>query len=424
VEEGRDELVALARELVALDTTAREVGDRPHDEERLQRLLAGRLEKIGAEIDLWEPEPTGTGNRHVPDGLTFEGRPQLAARLEGRGGGRSLLLNGHIDAVPAGAPELWTSGPFAAEVRDGRLYGRGAADMKAGIAGMLFALETLRRLDVRLAGDAVFSTVTDEESSGAGGWAAVRRGVSADAGICAEPTDFDVWVACRGSLTPRITARGRAGHAELRQPHWRAGGAVNAIDKMRIVLDAVDRLREDWRERPDMRHPYLSPGDIVPTVISGGDWEVTYPASCTLVCEVIYPPSQVGEDGTARGLEAEIKQTIDAAAAADPWLREHPLEWFWDCDIVPAEVDPAHPIVETSLAAGAAVSRAGRVSGFDSWHDGATFTRFGATPTVCFGPGITAAAHTVDESIVVDDLVAFAGAAAVLLTRWCGVAGR
>jgi len=122
VEEGRDELVALARELVALDTTAREVGDPPHDEERLQRLLAARLEKLGAEVDLWEPEPTGTGNRHVPDGLTFEGRPQLAARLAGRGGGRSLLLNGHIDAVPAGAPELWASDPFAGEVRAGRYW--------------------------------------------------------------------------------------------------------------------------------------------------------------------------------------------------------------------------------------------------------------------------------------------------------------
>jgi len=423
VHEGRDELVALARELVALDTTAREAGDPPRDEERLQRLLEARLRAIGAETDLWEPESTGSGNRHVPDGLTFEGRPQLAARLAGRGGGRSLLLNGHIDAVSAEPTELWSSDPFAAEVRDGRIYGRGIADMKGGLAGMLFALEVMRRLDVRLAGDVVYCTVTDEESSGAGGWAAVKRGVRADAGVVAEPTDFDVWVACRGSLTPTITVEGRPGHAEMRQPHWRAGGAVNAIEKMKLVLDAIDRLREEWRGRPDMQHPYVSAGDIVPTVIAGGEWEVTYPASCRLTCEVVYPPGQVGDDGTARHLEREITEAIENAVRVDPWLREHPLRWFWDCDVVPAEVDPGHPVVATALAAGAAVGRAGRITGFDSWHDGATFTNFGATPSVCFGPGPADTLHTIDEWAGIDDLVDFAAATALLTMRWCGVAG-
>jgi acetylornithine deacetylase len=292
--------------------------------------------------------------------------------------------------------------------------------MKGGLAGMLFALETLRRLDVRLAGDVVFCSVTDEESSGAGGWAAVRRGVGADAGVVAEPTDFDVWVACRGSLTPAITVEGRPGHAEMRQPHWRAGGAVNAIEKMRPVLDAIERLREEWRRRPDMQHPYVSPGDIVPTIISGGEWEVTYPAGCRLLCEVVYPPAQVGQDGTARGLEREIEETIERAVSSDPWFAEHPLRWEWDGDVVPAEVDPGHPIVAAALAAGAAAGRAGRIAGFDSWHDGATFTRRGGTPCVCFGPGPADTLHTIDEWSSIDDLVDFAAAIALLTMRWCG----
>jgi acetylornithine deacetylase len=422
VHEGRDELINLTRQLVALDTTARDVGDLPRDERKLQLVLERRLRGIGAQTDLWEPSATGTGNRNVPDRLTFDGRPQLAARIVGSGGGRSLLLTGHIDAVSAEPRELWTSDPFTAQLRDARIYGRGVADMKAGIAGMLYAIETLHRLNVRLAGDVVFCTVTDEESSGAGGWAAVARGVKADAGVCAEPTGFDVWVACRGSLTPTVVAEGRPGHAEMRQPHWRAGGAVNAIEKMRIVLDAVERLRDEWRTRPDMRHPLVSPADIVPTMIAGGEWEVTYPASCRLVCEVMYPPGIVGKDGTAKALEKEIRQTIDAAAAADPWLHEHPLRWSWDCEMVPAEVDPAHPIVAAALGAGAAVGRAGRIAGFDSWHDGATFTRVGGTPTVCFGPGPSSAAHIVDEWVAVDDIVGFAAAAALLVIRWCGTA--
>ena len=145
-------------------------------------------------------------------------------------------------------------------MRDGNLYGRGACDMKGGVGCMVFAAEVLAELGVRLAGDVVVCTVTDEESSGAGGIAAVRHGVRADAGIVTEPTAFDVWVACRGSLTPVITVEGRPGHAEMRQPHWRAGGAVNAIEKMGVVLAAVGRLRDEWRDRPDKQHPYLVAG--------------------------------------------------------------------------------------------------------------------------------------------------------------------
>jgi acetylornithine deacetylase len=420
-QEARDDIVTLLGELVACDTTAR-AGDEPaRDEDKLQRTLARRLEALGADIDLWEPPSTGSGNRHVPDDLGFGGRPQLAAQLRGEGGGRSLLLNGHIDAVSAEPLGHWTSDPFRLTAREGRLYGRGVADMKGGLATMLAALEVLTRSGVRLAGDVTYCSVTDEESSGAGGFAAVARGVKADAGICAEPTDFDVWVACRGSLTPIITIPGRPGHAEMRQPHWRAGGAVNAIDKLRLVLDAIARLNDDWRDRPDHQHPYVSPGTIVATVVKGGEWEITYPASCTVTCEAMYLPSHLDADGTGRAVEAEIKDWIERAVAVDPWFAEHPLQWFWDCDVVPAEVPDDHPIVAASVTAGAAVGRAGRVTGFDSWYDGATFTRHGGTPTVCFGAGAGSAAHTIDEWVTADDLADHAAATALLLMRWCGV---
>jgi acetylornithine deacetylase len=207
------------------------------------------------------------------------------------------------------------------------------------------------------------------------------------------------------------------------QPHWRAGGAVNAIDKLRLVLDAVARLNEEWRGRADHQHPYVSPGTIVPTVVGGGEWEITYPASCTLTCEAMYLPNHLDEDGTGRKVEAEIQEWIERAVAVDPWFEEHPLRWFWDGDVVPAEVPDDHPIVAESVAAGSAVGRSGRVTGFDSWHDGATFTRRGGTPTVCFGPGLGSSAHTIDEWVTADDLVGHVAATALLLMRWCGVAG-
>ena len=415
----RDELLGLAAQLVACDTTARGDEDEARDEEKLQRLLAVRLERLGAQVRVWEP-PALPGDRHLP-ALGFGGRPQLAAQVRGAGGGRSLLLNGHIDAVSAEPTGLWSSDPFTLIERDGRLVGRGIADMKGGVASMMIALEALAAAGVRLAGDVVFCTVTDEESSGAGGFAAVQAGVRADAGICAEPTSLDLWIACRGSLTPIITIPGRPGHAEMVQPHWRAGGAVNAIDKLRLVLDAVARLNDEWRERPDHRHPFVSPGTIVPTLVHGGEWGVTYPAACTLTCEAMYLPTHLDADGTGRKVEAEIKDWIERAVAVDPWFTEHPLEWFWDCDVVPAEVPADHPIVLEAAAAGAAVGRPGQVTGFDSWHDGATFTRLGGTPSICFGPGPGSAAHIVDEWSTLDELVDHAAATALLAMRWCGL---
>jgi len=314
--------VALTAELVACDTTAREGPVPARDEEKLQRVLAARLEALGAAPELWEPEPTGDGDRFLPAGLDFAGRPQLVATLPGTGRGRSLLLNGHIDAVDVEPRERWTSDPFVCVERDGALYGRGVNDMKGGIACLVVALETLRRLDVRLAGDVVFCTVTDEESSGAGGRRAVEHGVRADAGISAEPTDFAAWVSCRGTVTPTITIEGRAGHAEMRQPHWREGGAVNAIERLVPLLQAVQRLREDWRTRPDQQHPLLSPGDIVPTVVKGGSWIVTYPASCELTCDAMYRRSVAARPPAA--VELVLRRRAGRDAGRPPAGHDRP----------------------------------------------------------------------------------------------------
>ena len=422
VRASREDLVALTTELVACDTTARRPGMPARDEDKLQRILARRLKALRAEVDIWEPGPTGTGNRHLPDDLDFKGRPQLAAHLRGAGGGRSLLLNGHIDAVDVEPREKWTSDPFRVVERDGRLYGRGTGDMKGGVVALVVALESLQRAGVRLAGDVVFCTVTDEESSGAGGFAAVDHGVKADAGICAEPTGFEAWVACRGTLTPYITVHGRAGHAEVRQPHWRDGGAVNAIEKAVTVVDAARRLRDEWRERPDQQHPLLSPGDIVPTIVSGGTWEVTYPESCTLCFDITYLPGRLDAEGTGKAVEAEVTAWIERAVAADPWFAEHPPEMRWGVDVVPAEMPADHPLAVAALNAGAALGRPGRAAGLDSWHDAATFTRRGGTPTFSYGADGLATAHTVDEWIAADELVDAAAIYALAAMRWCGVA--
>jgi len=417
----KDELAGLACELIAFDTSARLPGDPARDEEPLQRALEGRLAILGGESRVWEPEPTGVGNRHYPDDLDFKGRPQLVATIPGAGGGPSMLLNGHIDAVPVDEPDLWTVPPHKGTVKDGFVYGRGANDMKGGIAALVAALEGLASAGVKLAGDIVFCTVTDEESSGAGGWAAVKNGVSASAGICAEPTDLNVCVACRGTVCPTITVRGRQGHAEIVQPDWRDGGAVNAIEKAQLVIDAARRLRDEWRLRPDHQHPLLHPGDIVPTVISAGKWHVTYPASCTIRFDCQYLPGHVDEQGTGWAVQDEIVAWMEQAAATDPWLREHPLEWAWSSDVVPAEIPPDSPLVAVTRRCAEDLGRTCRVTGFDSWHDAATFSTHG-TPTFSFGPRDFGTIHGVDERVAIDDLVDVASVVALSAMRYCGVA--
>ncbi len=420
----RDELVALTIDLIGFDTTAREHDDDPpRDESALQKYLAARLRAAGAETDLWEPAPEDiAGSPMTPTGLRFDGRPQLVARFPGAGSGRSLLFNGHIDVVTVEPRERWTSDPFRAEVRAGKLYGRGACDMKGGIASMVFAAEILASLGVRRAGDLIVCTVTDEESTGAGALAAVAHGVRADAGIVTESTDFEVKIACRGSLIPTITVLGRPGHAGCPQPHWRAGGAVNAIDKASVVANALRRLESDWRQRTEHHHPSLWLGLMVRFLIWVGECISSTPPSRRLVYHIAYPPGQADADGWGRHVREEVADWVMRATQADPWLAETPPIIEWAPEVPAAAVAPDEPIVPIMLAASADVGRPGRAWGMDGWYDGATFT-LGGTPSIAFGPGNgSKVAHIVDEYTSVDDLVAAAQALALAAVRFCGEA--
>jgi len=423
----RDELVRLASDLIGFDTTARDPQDPPRQERQLQEYLGERLRRAGAAVEIFEPDPADfVGKPLYQPGMGFEGRPQLVARFAGTGGGKSLLLNGHIDAVSYEPIDRWTSHPLEAEIRDGKLYGRGSCDMKGGIACMVFASEILAELGVGLVGELIVATNTDEESSGAGGLALVLHGVEADAGIVTEPTNHDVWISCRGTSYAVISVPGRPGHAEVYQPHWREGGAVNAIEKAQVVLEALQRLREEWRNRKDLRHPRLSVPDVLPTLISAGEWPVTYPAECRITIAALYLPQQTDEQGWGLAVEREIDEWIARAAATDPWLAENPptVAW-WPNRVMSLEIPADEPIVPIVATATAEIGRPGRLSGLDSWYDGATFTRLGGTPAIAYGPpGFDpegrSVAHTIDEFVPVDGLVACSQALAVATMRFCG----
>jgi acetylornithine deacetylase len=428
--ERAEELVDLACGLIRFDTTARQPGDPPRQESQLQECLAARLRAVGAEIDLWEPDADAlAGEPMVPPGIEFKGRPQMIARRRGRGGGPALVLNGHIDVVSGEPRSEWTSDPFEPAVRDGRVYGRGACDMKGGIAAMVFAAELLAQTGVELRGDLLVATNTDEESSGAGGTALVRRGLTADAGIVTEPTGFQTWVACRGSEYGVIRVPGRPGHAEVHQPDWRHGGAVNAIEKAVPVLAAIRSLNREWETRDQYTHPHLSRPALLATMARAGEWAVTYPASCELTIAVMFLPVQADAHGAGSEVRAEVERWITRKTAdADEWLREHPpaIEW-WPNPVMPMEISESEPIVATVTSASADVGHPGPIGGLDSWYDGATLTQLGGIPSIGYGPpgfdaeGVSVA-HVIDEHVPVDGLIGCAQGIAVAAMRYCGLA--
>jgi acetylornithine deacetylase len=421
IADRRDALVDLLSALIAFDTRAPGPDLEPRDEAALQAYLAGRLRAAGLTVDVWEPDAAALPENGygIPTGYHFDGRPQLVARAAGSGGGRTLLLNGHVDVVTPEPVERWASDPFTATVRDGRVYGRGACDMKGGVAAMVLATEVLMELGVRLRGDLVVNTVTDEESTAAGGLAAVAHGVAADGAIVPEPTALTAWLGTRGSLMPEITVAGRAGHAGFPHDHWTDGGAVNAIEKMQVVLRALRALREEWRDRRDTQHRWLRTGTIVPTSFDAGQWIVSYPAAATVRCHVQYLPAQADADGTGAPVVREIEERVRGAAAADPWLAAHPPSFVWHGDVPAAFVEPATPIAATALDAMAACGLDREVAARTTWFDGATFTRAG-TPAIAFGPGAIAQAHAVDEYVPIDELVRAAQVLAVAAVRFCG----
>ncbi|MEU6660423.1 ArgE/DapE family deacylase [Streptomyces sp. NPDC046821] len=415
IESRTDDLIALTSDLVGFDTTVRgDACEKARDEADLQEYLAARLRAAGATADVFTPKPGDLpASPQTPPGLGFDGRPQLIARFAGTGGGRSLLFNGHIDVVSAEPRNEWTSNPFVADVRDGRLYGRGTCDMKGGIAAAVIAAETLAALGIRLPGDLLINTATDEEWNGAGTLASVGYGVRADAAIVPEPTDLDVVTAQRGILGGSVTVAGVPGHAEYPPGDWRTGGAVNAIEKMLPVLAALQGVREGWAADKAHAHPLLPAPSIVPTVIKGGEWWVTYPASCEVALDVTYLPVQADAGGWASRVRTDIETAVAKAVSADPWLAAHPPAFAWDVELPPAEVDQGHPLVGFLLDTATRLGRSPRILGEPSWTDAATLTRLADTPAVCLGPTATRpdgspTLHTIDEYIEISDLVATA----------------
>ncbi|MEW6638620.1 MAG: ArgE/DapE family deacylase, partial [Actinomycetota bacterium] len=399
-----------------------ENGEAKSGEAEVQEVLARRLERLGARIDRWEPSSEDlaryAGGPGYYPGRDFQGRPNLVGTLPGSGGGRSLILLGHADVVSPG--DGWTMDPFAGERINGKIYGRGASDMKGGTAAALAALEVLHGLGVRLRGDVVFASVVDEEAGGMGTLAFVDRGYRADGAIIPEPSDLKVAPLCRGILWGRLTIPGRSSHIEMPQPDWRKGGAVDAIAIGRKFLDAIDRLNDEWARDPAKNHPLLPlPCQVKVAMIEAGEYPTAYANSMKVTFNVQYLPAERDERMLGGRVKASLEGFFAEVACEDPWLREHPphVEWLVDADC--AETPADDPLVAVTRQAAETAGAGGVVEGIASHTDMGLLVNSGV-PTVNFGPGSPSLAHQSDEHVDEENLYLATAALALAILEWCG----
>jgi acetylornithine deacetylase len=407
----RAETVGLLQRLVRVPSPSGEEG-------AVQGVMEEALSGCGLAVERVEAttEQVAPYAAHVGHDSRPEGRPNIVGVRSGSGGGRSLLLNGHVDTVGPGEPNLWTHPPYSGAVVGNLLYGRGACDMKGGIATIVSALEALEAIGVGLRGDVTVAATVGEEGTGVGALATVLAGYRADAAVITEPTRLRLVPAQAGSLVFRITVRGRAVHASARHR------GVSAFEKFLPIFEALGALE---REREaTLRHPLYDGVEdraaINFGVVRAGEWSITVPE--TLVAE--------GRIGLIPGEELDASKSmildrIMEAANKDPWLRDHPPEVEWPGgQSAPAEVPLDAPICR-------AVSRAHeRVTGEKPGVEGSAygadmrfFVRLAGMPCVMYGAGDIGWAHCPDEHVSITELLTATETIACLLADWCGVAG-
>lgn len=364
------------------------------DKEQLARTLGDlvRIESVNPQL-----VPGGRGEaeiaRYVADYLRengFEtrlrqvapGRFNAIGILRGRGGGRTLMLNGHLDTVGVAGME----DPFAARIEEDRLYGRGAQDMKGGLAAALAAGAALAR-ENRLSGELMIAAVADEEFQSLGTRKLLEEGVKADGAIVMEPTSLEVAIAHKGFAWASVETHGRAAHGS------RPDEGLDSIVFMGRVLGEIERLQEKLNARPP--HPRLGRGSVHASLISGGQELSSYPESCQLGLERRLLP---GENGTT--FNRELTEILSRLSHQDPsFLASHKLGYWAESLETPAE----SPIVQVLAESVRKVSgQAAKFGAQTFWTDAALLSE-GGISSVLFGPG-GAGLHSTVEYVSLDDV--------------------
>jgi acetylornithine deacetylase len=366
---NRESLLTLFQKLIQIDSVNPSLSSKGTGEAIIARYIGAYLNKLGLEVRFQE---------------IGKNRVNVIGVLKGTGGGPALMLNGHTDTVSADNME---TDPFAAEKKGGKIYGRGALDMKAGVAALMMAVQTIIEAEIKLKGDVILTLVADEEYASIGTEAVVEE-YTADAAIICEPTDLDIVIAHKGFAWIKIEIFGQAAHGSL--PHR----GIDAIVKAGKVLAAIETLgKTDLNQKS---HPLLGSPSMHASLIEGGTELSTYPDYCKIELERRNLP---GEDRKA--VSAEIQDLLQNIQRQDDQFKADFDVFFFR----PAfEISPDQPIVQTVRRSyELTFDKPPRFEGMWAWLDSAILAQAGI-PAVIFGPsgdGAHAAVEYVDvESVI------------------------
>ena len=369
-------------------------------EENIADWAAGALLELGLRVEVARSDLERLRDDPAWPGEEMERTtlPIVVGRA-GSADGRRLILSGHLDVVPPGDPASWTVDPWGAEIREDRLYGRGACDMKGGVAAILAAVRSLgvdgslHRLD----GELMVVLVPSEEDGGQGTLGAIRSGATADMAIITEPSQLDVVVAHAGAITFRLTVPGRAAHASQRRE------GISALDKLFELTRALegDERRRNEAETDPLMTALGLPYPTIIGIVEGGEW-----ASTVLDKVVAYGRYGVKLGQSPAEAEADLRAAIAEACATDGFLRDHPATVeITGGRFGSARVPSDHPL-PTGLAdvVERVTGRRPALLGEPYGADMQMFVNHGDTPCVIFGPGDVKVAHSADEHVPLDEV--------------------
>jgi len=376
-----NEISELLAQLVAIDSINPDLVPGGAGEGTIARFVADWLERAGLEVEMDEPAP---------------GRPSVIGIARGSGGGRALLLNAHMDTVGVAGMER----PHDPVVKDNRLYGRGAFDMKGGLAAIMLAAAEAKRQHLR--GDVILTAVSDEEYASIG-TSSIVKSWHADAAIVTEPTGLDICVAHKGFIWLEVETQGIAAHGS------RPDLGVDAIVKMGKVLVGLEELDRSLRSKPS--HPLLKSGSLHASLITGGQELSSYPERCILSVERRTIPGE-----TQASVESQIRTIFDQLAASDPAFKASlRTTLVRDAFEVP-EDEPLVQVVRRQAAA--LLGQEPAIVGATAWMDSAILSAAGI-PTVVFGPG-GEGAHAVVEWVDLEEVGRCAEVLVACAGEFCG----
>lgn len=417
IEKRRGEIIELARSLIRIPSENIPPGG---SELACQGFIHNFFAEVGIDskfIDLTGIPELSRHEAYYP-GRDYRGRPNVIARHPGTGGGKSLLFSGHTDTMPVG-DDKWSCSPFGADISNGKLYGRGAYDMKSGLAAMMMAIKTIKECGIKLKGDLLFESVVDEEHAGCNGTLANRLiAFNADAVILPEPSNLTIYVAHKGFRIVHLSLKGKSGMS------FDSKKLSNPVEYVGSLIECLKAFRKKRKETAPVPDIYKDDPDPVPVMLpklQAGEFSLRIPMQIPSECKLeVYWQTMPGEG--QQEIEKEFFDFLDDWQKNNsPWPRDIVLEHSFSHRWMPGTgIERDHPLVITTKAvAEECLSSEVIVTGAPFPCDLFIFNLYGNMPGIVLGPS-GGNAHAADEFVYIEDIIRLTKIFSFMALRWCG----